>query len=84
MELRGHTENFSEKHETNLAALPNQSSQPNSKISGHLENESTEMCAEDCTTSHTLSYYTLQNSGFLKLPTGRTLSDYKNFDKPGA
>lgn len=29
------------------------------------------------------SYNALQDSGFLKLSTGRTLSDYKNFNKPG-
>eukprot|EP00112_Aurelia_sp_Birch-Aquarium-sp1_P004779 Seg1542.3 transcript_id=Seg1542.3/GoldUCD/mRNA.D3Y31 product="Transposable element P transposase" protein_id=Seg1542.3/GoldUCD/D3Y31 len=28
------------------------------------------------------SYNALQDSGFLKLPTGRALSDYRNFNKP--
>lgn len=29
------------------------------------------------------AYNSLQGSGFLRLPTGRTLSDYKNFNRPG-
>ena len=45
VEFRRHIENFREKHETKLAALLNQSSEPNSEMLGHLENELTEMCA---------------------------------------
>ena len=38
-------------------------------------------CLRTYSKSHSL-YEDMRQGGFLKLPTGRTLSDYKNFDKP--